>query len=174
MTELLLVLTATITSSSSSDIVNESINPTSSTPPPQTDEVDIDLRHGIVKGYSRYVRFISPLSHPSSEQDSPPAAAAAGGGTSSPGCAVQTVISVDLVSGPFNRLRLHLDYERERPRLWTLDLSDSSAADGYGSTTAAPEDLLTRRHDLADLINDSMAEVQVYYDMSNELESYFR
>jgi len=35
------------------------------------------------------------------------------------------------LAGPFTRVQLTLDYAR--PRLWTLDVSDSPKADGYGS-----------------------------------------
>ena len=35
------------------------------------------------------------------------------------------------LGGPFTRVQLTLDYAR--PRLWTLDISGSEKADGYGS-----------------------------------------
>ena len=68
--------------------------------------------NGIVKGYSNYIRF---LASPSPTRDS--------------SCLAQAVLQIDF-SGPFNRARFTLDYDK--PRLWTFDVSDSSSGDGYG------------------------------------------
>jgi len=78
-----------------------------------SEHVDLDLRHGIVKGYSQYVTFVAS---PAPRDDDR--------------CSAQSVIAIDLSRGPFNRVRLTLDYDQ--PRLWTVDVSDSIHADGYG------------------------------------------
>jgi len=84
-----------------------------------SEHVDLDLRHGIVKGYSQYVTFVvSPA--PTDDEL----------------CSARSVIRIDLTTGPFNRVRLTLDYI-DQPRLWTVDVSDSSRADGYGVNAAA-------------------------------------
>jgi len=82
----------------------------------------VDLRHGIVKGYSRHVAFVvSPLP------------------TDDDRCTAQSVLGVELGDrGPFNRARLTLDYSE--PRLWTVDVSDSRHADGYGISHATADD----------------------------------
>jgi len=49
---------------------------------------------------------------------------------------------------PFTRVQLTLDYAR--PRLWTLDVSDSQKADGYGSPDV-------------DGLDSNLAETQVPY-----------
>jgi len=50
------------------------------------------------------------------------------------------------LAGPFTRVQLTLDYAR--PRLWTLDVSDSDKADGYGSPDV-------------DGVDNNLAEIQV-------------
>jgi len=85
------------------------------------EHVDLDLRHGIVKGYSQYVTFIVSPSPTDDDR-----------------CSAQSVIRVDLDEAPFNRVRLTLDYSE--PRLWTVDVSDSIRADGYGVSSAAADD----------------------------------
>ena len=85
----------------------------------RSEHVDLDLRHGIVKGYSPYVRFVVSPSPTDDEM-----------------CSARCVIRVDLTTGPFNRVRLTLDYDKQ-PRLWTVDVSDSAHADGYGVNAAA-------------------------------------
>ena len=77
-----------------------------------TEEVDIDLLNGIVKGYSNYISFTASPS-PSPDRT----------------CSARAVVRVDF-SGPFNRARLTLEYDK--PKLWTLDVSDSATGDGYG------------------------------------------
>ncbi len=75
--------------------------------------VEIDLRHGIVKGYSQYISFLkspNPTLNPSD-------------------CSAQAVVKLDF-SGPYDRARFTLAYDT--PRLWTLDISDSPFGDGYG------------------------------------------
>nr|KAG5699179.1 hypothetical protein BaRGS_012700 [Batillaria attramentaria] len=80
--------------------------------------VAVDLRYGLVTGYSRYISFMKTPTAP------PPAAA--------PGqtCASQAVLRVSM-KGPYKGVRLQLDYG-EAPRLWTVDVSDSPTGDGYG------------------------------------------
>lgn len=115
-----------------------------------TEQVDLDLLNGIVKGYSRYVEFVVAPTP-----------------TKNRTCSAQAVVRVDLAAlggadddgsadniiggagGPssgdsklktssgqstvtFNRVRLVLEYERA-PRLWTVDVADTSKADGYGT-----------------------------------------
>ena len=88
----------------------------------RSEHVDLDLRHGIVKGYSQYVTFVVS---PSPTHDDR--------------CSAQSVIRIDLDEAPFNRVRLTLEYSD--PRLWTVDVSDSIHADGYGvSNNAAADD----------------------------------
>ena len=116
--------------------------------PSPVEEVDLDLRHGIVKGYSQYITFISSPS-PTAEDASPTIGTRIGADTGI--CAAQAVVRVDL-SGPFNRVRLSLDYERVR--LWTLDLADSPSADGYGGVEVGDE--ADQRQ-----LENSMAETQV-------------
>lgn len=77
-----------------------------------TEEVDIDLLHGIVKGYSNHISF---LASPSPAPDR--------------SCSARAVVRIDF-SGLYNRARLTLDYDK--PKLWTLDVSDSITGDGYG------------------------------------------
>jgi len=52
------------------------------------------------------------------------------------------------LGGPFTRVQLTLDYAR--PRLWTLDISGSEKADGYGSPDV-------------DGVDSNVAEIQVMY-----------
>ena len=75
--------------------------------------VEIDLRYGIVKGYSPYISFVST---PTTTPDRL--------------CNGQAVIKMDF-SGPYKGAKLLLDYG-ESPRLWTLDISDSPTGDGFG------------------------------------------
>jgi len=108
-----------------------------------TSHVDLDLRHGIVKGYSQYVTFVVSPSPTADDL-----------------CSARSVIRVDLTSGPFNRLRLTLDYSE--PRLWTVDVSDSIHADGYGvsaSDSAFDDD------DVINSTGGTMAEthVRIFY-----------
>ena len=87
-----------------------------------SEHVDLDLRHGIVKGYSQYVRFVVTPSPTDDDR-----------------CSAQSVIRIDFDQAPFNRVRLVLDYSE--PRLWTVDVSDSIHSDGYGiSNSATPAD----------------------------------
>ena len=92
------------------------------------DKVVLDLKYGIVKGYSEYVSFIET-----------PASSLNRGR-----CDAQAVIKIDF-SGPFDRVRFKLQYDR--PRLWTLDISDSRVGDGYGGANGT---------------TSNMAEVQIY------------
>ncbi|ELU05578.1 hypothetical protein CAPTEDRAFT_195743 [Capitella teleta] len=78
----------------------------------QRQQVSLDLRHGIVKGYSDYISFLT-TPQPSWTKR----------------CDAQAVVRIDF-SGSFNRAKLSLEYDR--PRLWTLDVSDSQHGDGYG------------------------------------------
>jgi len=107
--------------------------------PPSVEHVDLDLRHGIVKGYSQYVTFVVS---PSPNDDDR--------------CTAQSVVGVQLARSPFNRVRISLDYAE--PRLWTVDLSDSRHADGYGVSQSTDD------HDAAGGDNSTqgkMAEVHV-------------
>lgn len=124
-----------------------------STQPPAavTEEVDLDLRHGIVKGYSQYISFLSSPS-PVTESET---GTGHGSGASAIGvCSARAVVRVDL-AGPFNRVRLSLDYDRAR--LWTLDMADSPTADGYGGGAGGNGTENERAQS-----EDSMAETQVY------------
>jgi hypothetical protein len=115
-----------------------------------TEEVDLDLRHGIVKGYSQYISFLSsPSPVTESESDSSHGSGASNGGA----CSARAVVRVDL-TGPFNRVRLTLDYDRAR--LWTLDMADSPTADGYGGGSGGNGTENERAQS-----EDSMAETQV-------------
>ena len=78
----------------------------------ERDVVAIDLREGIVRGYSDYIEFLE-APKPSWSQK----------------CDTTAVIRIDF-SGPFTTARLQLMYDR--PRLWTLDISDSPSGDGNG------------------------------------------
>jgi len=51
------------------------------------------------------------------------------------------------LAGPFTRVQLTLDYAR--PRLWTVDVSGSQNADGYGSPDV-------------DGVDSNVAEIQVF------------
>ena len=113
-----------------------------------SEHVDLDLRHGIVKGYSQYVTFIVS---PSPTDDAR--------------CSAQSVIRIEL-DASFNRVRLALDYAE--PRLWTLDVSDCPLADGYGvaNAAAAAADVALDDDDDDDAVNSNnsrgnMAETQV-------------
>lgn len=77
-----------------------------------TEEVDIDLLHGIVKGYSNHISFLASPS-PTTDRS----------------CSARAVVRIDF-SGLYNRARLTLEYDK--PKLWTLDVSDSVTGDGYG------------------------------------------
>lgn len=79
---------------------------------PDHDFVEVDLREGIVRGYSRYIEFLE-APRPSRSQR----------------CDSTAVIRVDF-SGSFTTAKLQLVYDR--PRLWTLDISDSPSGDGNG------------------------------------------
>ena len=59
-------------------------------------------------------------------------------------CAKQAVVKIDF-SGPFTSARFQLRYDR--PRMWTLDISDSPFGDGYGGDNGT---------------TSNMAEVHVY------------
>jgi len=83
-----------------------------------SEHVDVDLRLGIVKGYSPHVTFVVSPSPTDDDR-----------------CSARSILSIDLGRGPFNRARLTLDYSE--PRLWTVDVSDSIHADGYGISHAA-------------------------------------
>lgn len=81
-------------------------------PAKQKQHVSLDLRHGRVKGYSEYITFLTTPQPSWTKQ-----------------CDAQAVVRIDF-SGPYNRAKLALEYDR--PRLWTLDVSDSQHGDGYG------------------------------------------
>ena len=108
--------------------------------------VDVDLRHGIVKGYSAHVRF---LASPSPTDDDR--------------CAARAVLAVQLAPlSRFNRVRLSLDYSAaEPPRLWTLDVSDSPRADGYGTSHSAMRAHDDNNSSSSSSSHDSMAETHV-------------
>ena len=91
-------------------------------------KVVIDLKFGIVKGYSEYVSFIEKPT-PSLKRGR---------------CDAQAVIKIDF-SGTFDRVRFKLQYDK--PRLWTLDVSDSRLGDGYGGANGT---------------TSNMAELQIY------------
>ncbi|XP_033753123.1 signal peptide, CUB and EGF-like domain-containing protein 1 [Pecten maximus] len=75
--------------------------------------VHLDLRHGVVRGFSNHISFISkPTTRPGRS------------------CDKQVVLKLDF-SGPYKEAKIVLDYA-EPPRLWTLDISDSPTGDGYG------------------------------------------
>ena len=75
--------------------------------------VQIDLRYGIVKGFSEFITFLSPPI-PSKRRGK---------------CEGQSVMKIDF-SGPYRTAKFRLNYET--PRLWTLDISDSPSGDGFG------------------------------------------
>lgn len=75
--------------------------------------VHINLRSGVVKGYSPFISFLtSPVTSPGSR------------------CDKQVVLRIDF-SGKYHGAKFFLDYS-EPPRFWTLDISDSPTGDGYG------------------------------------------
>ncbi|KAK2183708.1 hypothetical protein NP493_299g03072 [Ridgeia piscesae] len=74
--------------------------------------VQIDLKRGLVKGYSEYITFLTSP-RPSSSND----------------CNAQAVVKVNF-GGPYQVAKLQLYFVR--PRLWTLDIADSPYADGHG------------------------------------------
>ncbi|KAK3101076.1 hypothetical protein FSP39_000772, partial [Pinctada imbricata] len=75
--------------------------------------VHINLRNGLVRGYSPYISFIQP------PKDIP-----------GKGCNKQVVLKIDF-SGKYRGAKFLLVYG-EPPKFWTLDVSDSPAGDGYG------------------------------------------
>jgi len=103
-------------------------DPASSAPGSSTEEVDIDLLHGIVKGYSQFITFLASPSP-----------------TSDKSCSARAVVRIDF-TGPFNRARLVLDYDK--PRLWTLDVSDSPTGDGYGGDEGKSLDIFSQKMEL--------------------------
>jgi len=107
-----------------------------------SDHVDVDLRHGIVKGYSQYVTFVVSPSPTVDDR-----------------CSAQSIVGVDLTRGPFNRVRLTLDYSG--PRLWTVDVSDSIHADGYGVSHVGVSDAPVSNTTTMVNTMGNMAEVQV-------------
>ena len=93
----------------------------------QRNSVDLDLRQGVVTGYSEHISFVSsPEIVPGRK------------------CGVQAVIRIDL-SGPYRSANFQLEYDK--PRLWTLDISDSAFGDGYGGDNGT---------------TSNMAEIQVF------------
>lgn len=75
--------------------------------------VHINLRNGVVRGYSPYIEFIqSPLSVPGN------------------GCNKQVVLKIKF-SGKYHGAKFLLKY-KEPPKFWTVDISDSPTGDGYG------------------------------------------
>jgi len=120
-----------------------------------TEQVDLDLLNGIVKGYSRYVEFIVAPTPTKNRTCSAQAVVkvdltASGGDDEEDGDDVNAIhggrlAASDPAARPasgrvgtapsamtFNRVRLILEYERA-PRLWTVDVADSAKADGYGT-----------------------------------------
>lgn len=77
------------------------------------DFVEIDLRLGVVRGYSPYISFLVPPTQ--------------GAGNH---CDRQTVIKINFEK-KYRGAKFHLHYG-ESPRLWTVDISDSPSGDGYG------------------------------------------
>lgn len=74
--------------------------------------VEIDLKQGLVKGYSEYITFLtSPRPSLSNV------------------CNAQAVVKINF-AGPYQVAKLQLYFVR--PRLWTLDIADSPFANGYG------------------------------------------
>lgn len=72
----------------------------------------MNLQDGYVNGYSQYIDFIVTPNTSRGRR-----------------CSRQSVIKIDF-SGPYKSAKIVLEYER--PRLWTLDISDSPTGDGYG------------------------------------------
>ena len=66
-----------------------------------------------MRGYSQYIHFIQPPTTSYTRK-----------------CDSQAVLKIDL-SGPYKGAKFILNYA-DRPRLWTLDISDSPTGDGYG------------------------------------------
>ena len=93
--------------------------------------VDIDLRLGIVRGYSNQVTFVlSPsLANVTATRRAPPAVTSSSSVTSFDECSARSVVRIDF-SGRHKVAHLRLTYSR--PRLWTFDASTSSTGDGYG------------------------------------------
>jgi len=79
----------------------------------QDNVVDLDLRYGVVKGYSPYISFVE---HPTTGR--------------SVSCDKQVVLKIDF-AGKYDGARFIFDYA-EPPRMWTIDISDSPTGDGYG------------------------------------------
>ena len=75
--------------------------------------VEMDLRYGYVTGYSPYIKFLNTPQHSENTR-----------------CDSQAVIRIDF-SGMYKTAKLQLEY-MDRPRLWTLDISDSPFGNGYG------------------------------------------
>ena len=74
----------------------------------------LDLRTGEIDGHSNYIKV---LSRPTV-------------GTARTMCDGQAVLKISF-SGPFQKARFVLEYD-EAPREWTLDISNSPTADGFG------------------------------------------
>ncbi len=78
----------------------------------QKDVVEMDMKKGIVRGYSRYIKFLTDPK-PSYNRK----------------CDSQAVVKIDF-SGPFKAAKFLFEYDR--PKLWSLDITDSSTGNGYG------------------------------------------
>ena len=74
--------------------------------------VEIDLKRGLVKGYSEYVTFLTSPRLSSTDE-----------------CDAQAVVRINF-AGPYQVAKLQLHFMR--PRLWTLNVADSPNADGHG------------------------------------------
>ncbi|VDI62204.1 signal peptide, CUB and EGF-like domain-containing protein 3 isoform X1 [Mytilus galloprovincialis] len=79
----------------------------------QDNIVDLDLRNGVVKGYSPYISFVQQPTKSGSFS-----------------CDKQVVLKIDF-SGKYDGARFMFEYG-EPPRMWTIDISDSPTGDGYG------------------------------------------
>eukprot|EP00058_Branchiostoma_floridae_P022746 XP_002608236.1 hypothetical protein BRAFLDRAFT_87902 [Branchiostoma floridae] len=108
----------------------------------ESESIELDLRKGQVYGWSNYITVLTGPSYGSRAD-----------------CDSQAVVRVDF-SGPYKSARFVLQYN-DQPRLWTFDVSDSPAADGYGGDPG---------------LTSNMAETQIFNKQmrvySNNLPGY--
>lgn len=94
----------------------------------QENYVELDLNYGFVRGYSPYIDFLESPTTPKNKK-----------------CSSQAVIKIDF-SGKYKGAKIFLEYG-DKPRLWSLDISDSPTGDGYGGDNGT---------------TSNMAEVQIH------------
>ncbi|XP_076068383.1 uncharacterized protein LOC143040830 [Oratosquilla oratoria] len=108
------------------------------------DTVHLDLRTGIVRGYSRHVKFIVNPHLPEKRNSSYEAYEAVRQHPEDEWCGRQAVLQVS-GSGLDETATLVLDLDFSSPRLWTIHLADSPNATGYQGHTVAEAQMVNRQ-----------------------------